>query len=135
MSLNNAALISGATMNAASGGAPLTFSSLGGTSLGQNTLIVPADTTLSLRRSMNVNASAAKANANSPGGYTQARQTLRFNVPRTLSNGNVSVDTVEIKLSTDVQTSIADKQEMLNIIAQTCIDADFTEFFTNQVID
>jgi len=133
MSLNNAALLENATMNPASGGTALTFSSLGN-NLGSNTLIVAADTTLNLRRSINATVSSPKASSGAPGGYTQARQTLRFNVPRTLANGNVSVDTIELKLSTDVETSVADKQEMLNIIGQACVDADFTEFFTNQVI-
>lgn len=133
MSLNNAALLSGATMNAATGGTALTFTSLGN-NLGSNTLIVAADTTLNLRRSINANVTAPKANDKTPGGYTQARQVLRFNIPRTLTNGNVSTDTIEIRMSTDVETSLADKQEMLNLCGQACVDSDFTEFFTNQVI-
>jgi len=133
MSLNNAALLESATMNAATGGSTLTFQSKGSLP-GKNTLIVPADTTLNLRRSMVITAVDSQKSDAAPGGNTQARATIRFNVPRTLSNGNVSTDTVELKLSCDIETSIAEKQEMLNIIAQTCVDSDFTDFYTNQVI-
>jgi len=130
MSLNNAALIEGATMNAATGGTALSFVSQGNTA-GQNILYVSTDTQLNTRRSLVCNASGPKTSATAPGGFTQARASIRLNVPRTLSNGNVSVDTIELKLSADGQTTVAEKQEMLNLVAQACTDADFTEFFTN----
>jgi len=133
MSLNDAALIESATMNAASGGTTLQFASKGN-NLGANTLIVPADTTLNLRRSVNCNISEAKASANAPGGYTQARETLRFNFPRELTDGSITVETLEIKLATSTEATTAEKQEYLNLAAQACVDSDFSQFFLNQVI-
>lgn len=134
MSLNNAALLENATMNAATGGTTLQFASKG-SSPGKNTLIVPTDTSMSLRRSINLSTVDPKVSINAPGGYTQARAYAQFNFPRTLSNGNVSTDTLRVEFATDRETSLANKQEMRQLVAQALVDSDFDEFFDNFVMD
>lgn len=127
MPLSTASILSGATM-APSGGSALDFASAG-QSKGVNTLYATDDTDLRTRRSIVATTKDPKVSSSAPNGYTQARSTVVYKAPLVLDNGNVTVNTVRIEVSSDVETSTAEKTELLVIASQICNDADFVEFF------
>lgn len=133
MSLSNAVVKSGATI-APSGGTDLTFESQG-SSLGQNRIIVSADTDLRTRREIMAVVKEPRVQSSAPNGYTQARSSITFKSPLLLDNGLVTVNTLKLELSTDVETSSAEKDEMLILGAQFLTDSDFTGFFKNLIIE
>jgi hypothetical protein len=115
---------------APTGGSALAFSSAG-QSAGINTLYATADTDLRTRRSIVATVKDPKVSASAPNGYTQARATVVYKAPLALDNGGVTVNTVRIEFAYDVETSTAEKTELLVIASQICNDADFTELFQN----
>jgi hypothetical protein len=127
MSLSNASINSGAT-GSFSGGSALAFESRG-IEAGRNVLYATADTDLRTRREIDCSVSYPKVQATAPNGYTQARSTLVIKVPIELDNGNTTVNTFRIVLSTDVETSDTQIDEMLVLGAQTLLDADFAAFW------
>lgn len=133
MSLNNASILESATISV-TGGTALDFSSLGGNTLGQNKLVVPADVDFKTRRSINCVAKEPRINVDKPNGYTQARQSAVLSIPRVLDNGLLSVDTIKVEIATDVETTVAEKQEMLKLGAQICTDSDFADFLAQQIL-
>lgn len=130
MSLNNASLLSGASV-AATGGTALPFGSLG--SPGSiNTLYASDDSDIRTRREIVCQTRAARQNVDTPNGYTQSRSIVTVKTPLSLDNGEVTVNTVRIEIATDVETTDAEKLELRNIAAQAIIDSDFLEFWDNQ---
>jgi hypothetical protein len=97
-----------------------------GGSENKNTLIVDADTDLRTQRSLVLTTRPPKVQASAPNGYTQARMGALLKIPRTLANGSISVDTISIQLATDVETSVADKDEMLALASQVLIDSEMS---------
>lgn len=73
-----------------------------------------------------------QANASSPSGYTQARCSLVVKQPKTLANERTTVNTVRVQLAADVETTDAEKLEMVRIVAQLLGLADYSNFWTNQ---
>lgn len=127
MSLKTAVVKTGATL-APTGGSDLTFADLG-TIGSQVALAVPADTDLRLRRTVIGSFKNPKPNAGSPNGYTQARAQLVFKKPKLLANGKLTVNTIQVSIAYDWETTDAEKTELLDVAAQMCFDADFTPFF------
>lgn len=127
MPLKTAVVKTGAT-HAPTGGTDLTFADFGtvGSSIA---LYVPADTDMRLRRTVNGNFKVAKPNASSPNGYTQARAALTFKKPKLLANGKITVNTIQVSIAYDWETTDAEKQELLDVGAQMCYDSDFLSFF------
>lgn len=67
--------------------------------------------------------------ADAPNGYTQDRKSVYLKVPLTLANGKVTVNTMQIVMATDVETTDAQKQTMMNEAAQLIIATDFANFW------
>lgn len=123
MSLSNASVLSGATV-AASGGSALPFASLGIRNE-SNTLYATGDADLRTRRQIVCSIKEPKVSAGAPNGYTQARRTMVFKSPLLLDNGNITVNTVRVEFSYDVETSNAEVVELKSIGAQMICDSDF----------
>jgi len=73
-----------------------------------------------------------KPNASAPNGFTQKRNTVKVTVPRTLANGNTTLDTLSIVIGTDVETSDTDVLSLVNLGAQLMSNADVLAYFTEQ---
>jgi hypothetical protein len=129
MSLNDASLLESGTVSA-SGGTALAFESKG-MLLDKNTLFVSADTDLRTRREVDCLVKYPKIQASAPNGYTQARAIVTLKVPLSLDNGAVTVNTIQISMSYDVETSDTEKDDMLTLGAQILSDSDFSGFFKN----
>lgn len=125
MALLNAAIVTAPTSIAPTGGSALTFSS-NGISNGVAELIVPADTDQRIRRSLTVSAKSPKASTSAPNGYTQSRVTMLYRKPKLLANGKITVATAKVEFAYDVENTQLEIQELLDVAAQLCSDADFT---------
>lgn len=122
MSLSTLSLLETATVSA-SGGTAMPMTSIGG-SENKNTLVVDADTDLRTQRSISFAVRRPKVQASAPNGYTQGRCNALLKFPVTLANGNLTVDTISIQLSTDVETTVAEKTEYIKLAAQALIDSE-----------
>lgn len=122
MSLTTLTLLESATVSA-TGGTSMPMTSIGG-SENKNTLIVDADTDLRTQRSITFTVRRPKVQASAPNGYTQGRCTALIKIPRLLANGKITVDTVSIQVSADVETTVAQKTEMLKLGAQALFDSE-----------
>jgi len=70
-----------------------------------------------------------QASTSAPGGYTQARRKCRIYIPRTLVNGDRTVETIYIEQATAPETSEADKLSMRVLACGILTDSDFQEFW------
>lgn len=129
MPLNNAALVTAPSAIAPTGGTALSLTSQGYTADGKLTLIVPADTDMRIRRTMDVSVKPAKSSLTAPNGYTQNRATVIYKKPKLLANGKITVNTIKTEIAYDVETTPSEIQELLDINAQVNFDADFVPTF------
>jgi len=130
MPLSTASVLSGAT-TAASGGSALAFTGAGIRN-NSHALYVAADTDLRTRRALVCSVKEPKVSSSAPNGYTQARSTVTYKAPLSLDNGNVTVNTVRVEVSYDVETSAAELTELKCIGSQILTDADFDALFQSQ---
>jgi len=129
MALNNLAVVTGPSNIAPTGGTALTFTSNGFTGPGKLTLVVPADTDLRLRRSMDVTVKQARVSSSAPNGYTQPRITVIYKKPKLLANGKITVNTIKVEAAYDVETTQTEIQELIDVAAQVCSDSDVEPTF------
>lgn len=127
MALNGAGILVGATISP-TGGTATTFASAGIQNSVQ-TLNNNDDTDLRTRRQIVASTKSPSVLASAPNGYTQARNSVTIKWPQTLTNGKVSVDTMRIELSRDVETTQAEVLEYLKQGAQVLIDSDFLDYW------
>jgi hypothetical protein len=73
-----------------------------------------------------------KVNASSPNGYTQARNQALLKKPLLLDNGDYTMNTGGVFLNVDHETTDAEIQSMLVLIAQLAHDPDFADFWKKQ---
>lgn len=132
MSLNNASILADAT-ESFTGGTALAFSSLGPREHG-NVLYALDDSDIRTRRELAINVVLAKPRSTAPNGYTQSRSSVTGKVPLSLDNGNVTVNTIKIEVSCDVETTDAEKLALRQLGMQMLSDSDFTELWDNQSV-
>lgn len=70
-----------------------------------------------------------KVSPNAPAGYTQARNSMVFKFPKTLSNDKSTINTVRFEMATDRETTDAEKAEYLLQVAQALLSANAADFF------
>lgn len=73
-----------------------------------------------------------KVSVGAPNGYTQARNSTLIKQPFTLDNGNLTVNTIKIEVSCDVELTAAEKLTLRELAAHTLTDSDYTEFWDEQ---
>lgn len=134
MSLKTLVLKEAATL-AVTGGTDLAFGSLGITNGTKNVLYATADEDVRTRREITFNVTKAKVNPDTPNGYTQPRSSFTMKVPKVLANTNSTVNTFRGELSTDVETSVAEKVELIKLSAQTMISAITADFWQDGSVD
>jgi hypothetical protein len=132
MGIQTATLLEGGTL-AASAGTERTLAPIT-TGPGSAQMFVSSDTSMLTRRVISATTKQPKRIPTATGtaaSYTQARSKLVIKYPKTLANDYVTVNTLTIELSTDVETTAAEKLELRKVAAQTLFDADFTSFWDN----
>lgn len=131
MSLNNASVLSGATLVVPTGGTAITFSSRGGTQNNRNVLFCNEDDDLRSQRTVDCYVKPPKPSISAPGGSTQARAGFVFKSPKELANTNNTVNTARFEISYDPEMVVADIDELKVIAVQLIQDADFTDLYQN----
>jgi hypothetical protein len=71
-------------------------------------------------------------NSGAPNGYTQQRSTVKANVPLLLDNGNYTMNTVNIELACDPETSDAEKVLLISLGVQLLNGTSFADFWKKQ---
>jgi hypothetical protein len=118
----------GATTIAASGGTDVTVSTLG-IQGGTNTLIFSTDAVNTTRRLLTAKVSLSAANANSPGGRTLQRNTLKFVFPKVCADGTTSMDFFEVNTGTHPESTSAEVETRMEQVAQYLIASKSLPFF------
>lgn len=70
----------------------------------------------------------AKVNSNGPSGYSQSRTATQFVRPKVLANAALTYNTINIQTSFDVETTDAEKLELLLLAAQSMVDSATRDF-------
>lgn len=86
------------------------------------------------RQMLKAKVSRPKADASTPGGYTQARTDLVLSVPKVLANGKTTFNSVKIQIAYDVETTDAEKAELEAMGAQLFIDSELQSARRNQTL-
>lgn len=128
MSLNSCSVLTGATITP-SGGSAVSFEGTG-PSNNSHTLICTDDTSLLTRRTITAGIKAPKVSSSAPGGYTQARGSVVLKFPKTLDNGNTTVDTVRIEVSYDPENTESEVDNYCDMSSQVLSSSAFRELFT-----
>ncbi len=123
----------GATAVAASGGTDVTLVSLG-IQGNKNTLNFSTDTTALARRIAEFSTKPYAVDVSKPGGYTQQRNTVLVKFPKTLANGNRTMNTAKYELSVDPETTAAEVETYQEIMGQLIATAAFLDFYKSQVL-
>lgn len=131
MSVLNASILSGATWTP-TGGSALVFASDGRSVPGGVSLVVPADTNLVLRRSLEVRAILPAYAANSNAFARMGKCTMLYRIPYVAADGKLYSQPVRIEASfhPDYATKSARMNEAIAFLA----DSDFTDFWLNSLI-
>lgn len=109
-----------------------------GDSMSQHSLwasVTGEDLPLQQRTEVAATIKQPKVSATAPNGYTQARNTIVVKAPLVLDNGNVTVNTVKIEISVDVETTSAEKATLRDYASQLLTESSFEEFWNSQSID
>jgi hypothetical protein len=114
--------------SAVTGGTAITFKSLG-QSVNNNKFYVDEDTSLITRRLMDVTVTPPKVKLDAPGGYTQGRVKLTLKFPKTLANAANTVNTVQISLAYDPETTSSEIDAILESAAQSCYGSAFADLW------
>lgn len=127
MAIKNGAILVDGTVSS-TGGTSTTFSEAGG---GPDTLnvILNNGAALQSRTTMTFSVKEPRPSNGAPGGFTQARPTIKVLRPKTLANGNRTVNTMTLSLAVDPETTEAEVQSLLVIGAQLFHDSDFQDFW------
>lgn len=129
MAIETASLQKDST-SAPSGGITQSFHTLGAVG---NSHRVYFDGTASLMRSRaEFTRSEPRKLATAPNGYTQARSIANLQVPISLANGNVTVNSIYIKLSVDPETTPAQIDTLREYAAQILYADAFDAFWQAQ---
>lgn len=132
MAINSASISIDATL-AASGGTAKTLKEL---ARGNGSITTYIDEGLSFqaRQEVTFSTKVPKISPSGPGGYTQARSVILLKKPKTLANLKNTVNTLQLSLSVDPETSAAEVQNMLVTAAQLLFDTDFSDFWKAQAL-
>jgi len=133
MSIASSALLEGSTI-AASGGTSVNLLVRGGDFTSVKTILDDSSSFLEQTR-VDFTTRAPNVNTGAPNGYTQIRNSVKIAKPKVLLNGNSTLNTITVSLGCDVETSIAEKGELLKLIAQVLTDASFDDFWQSQSVE
>lgn len=100
----------------------------------QTTLVCTNDPDFKTRRSFDLTIKPAKPLAGAPNGYSQVRTNLFYRQPLVLDNGNITVNTLRVELSHDVELSNAERIRMLMAPTQVFVHGSWYDVWHEQVI-
>jgi hypothetical protein len=110
------------------GGSSETFVAMGIVD-GKQTIYFDGDGDFNSRRTITFSKTDPKPNASSPGGYTQERRLVVIKRPKTLDNGDVTIETLRMEMSTASETTDSEKLDLQFTGAQVLGHADFVDYW------
>lgn len=87
-----------------------------------------------LRQEIVFSTKTPKVSSSAPGGYTQARSVVLLKKPKVLANLRNTVNTLQLSLSVDPETTSVEVQNMLVTAALLLSDSDFSDFWKAQAL-
>lgn len=105
-----------------------------GNSLTEGRLVYTSDTDGVTRRLISLKGTPWRQAAGTPNGYTQARSVATLKYPLLLANGNITVETIQISLAYDIESSVARITALLDDACQIQKHADLQPFWTTQAL-
>lgn len=130
MPISGATVAPDATTYAApTGGADLTLSSVSTSGVDKVKAFYTSETDFLTRTEYEFSVKYPAVLSTAPGGWTQARQTVFMKKPRTLANGNRTVDTCSITFAHDPETTTADRLAMRLELVQLLGNTTFGSFW------
>lgn len=130
MSITTASIPLGATY-APSGGTATSFIVKKATDAGMSVVLDDGSDFLS-QTEMSFTTKEPKSNDSAPNGYTQGRNNVHIKVPLSLDNGNRTVNNVKIEISSDIETTDAERATLRELAAHVLLDADYQDFWDAQ---
>lgn len=127
MSIENSSILVGGTVST-TGGTSTALKSLGQSGNTHSAYLDGSGSELD-RKSYDFTSKASKPKADAPNGYTQNRRNVVIKHPLALDNGKSTVNTLQITLSCDPETTDAERQVLIDDAMQIFSDPDFTDFF------
>jgi hypothetical protein len=100
-----------------------------GATLAEARATFDADTEYLTQKSIDFSVTEPRVNPSLPNGYTQQKRIAKLKIPLELDNGNRTVNTVTITMSCDIETSAAERTELMMLGSQLLGDSDFTDFW------
>lgn len=129
MPIANASFPLGATF-AASGGTSTSIKTK--TNVDKHVVYVDDGSSLKDQKTVEFSTRESKPSVGSPDGFTQARNHAFIKVPRTLSNGARTFDTLRIELSRSVEATDTDVIGILELGMHVINDPELLEFWLEQ---
>lgn len=132
MAIPSASISVGATV-AASGGTAKTLKELN-RSQGLISTYLDEGLSFQTRREISFSTKTPKVSPSAPGNFTQARSIVLLKSPKTLANLKTTVNTLQLSLSVDPETTSSEVQDLLVLAAQLLTDSDFSDFWKAQAL-
>lgn len=129
MTIANASILVDGTVAVTAGTATTLLSQ--GDTLGSHNLVLDDGSTFFGQTSLEFVAKNPQISASAPNGYTQKRNTVKLKQKFALDNGNYTVNTGEVKLAVDPETTDAEIQTLKVTLCQLIMDSDFDEFWSS----
>lgn len=133
MAIKNLDLRVGGTLS--STGGTLTSVQSKGTTLNTTRVIVDDGDSLADQSEIRFSVKEPRADESAPNGYTQARCNFTLYRPVTPTDGQRTLNSVSVSLSYDPHSTDAQVQELLNMAAETMVDTETQNFFTDQSVE
>lgn len=87
-------------------------------------------TDLRIQKKVEVKSSDAKTLATAPNGYTQQKNSVSFLQPKLLANGKFTTNGIDVSLHFDVETTEAERIQLLDAVAIFCTNVDSRKAMT-----
>jgi len=123
-------VLTGATASQ-TGGSNVTFTYIGENKDGAMIFADLTATDFRLRMSLELKVRNFAPDAGKPNGFTQQRQSYVLKIPKLLTNGSVTINTVKGEIAYDPETSAAERVTLIGLGQSIIIDSDLTEFVKN----
>lgn len=98
-------------------------------------LAIAGSSSIKDRSTLSYSATPAKASSNGPNGYTQERTGTQLLSPKLLANDKITYNSISVQTSFDVETTDAEKLELILIMAQSMAATATREFYLRGAVE
>jgi hypothetical protein len=132
MSISNLSVAIGTAIGVTGGTATAVISK--GDSLGKHEVVLDDGSAFSDETRISFSTKEPRVSASAPAGYTQKRNTIVVQVPKTLANANTTINSARIEFSVDSETTSAEYDALRELAAQLIFDTDLDQYYNSQAV-